>query len=345
MVRAIVAVGALSAMLVVAALTVMDTGADAQETPTETAPAATAAVERRDLASTEEFEGTLGYDDQRELAAQTTGTVTRQATVGRVIANGEQLARIDEEPVILLRGRLAAYRDLTYGVEGRDVKQLDEALVDLGYLDEDDADREYDWATADAVADLQDDLAMYEDGELQRSEYVFAATNLRICSHPVDTGATVGQGQPLLTVSSVRRSIEVELDPGDRDLISTDQPVEVELPTGGTTTGTVAEIGTTISSTADGDDVLNVTIALDDPKPVRRLDHAPVTVVVSTPVAEQVLAVPVEAVVGTAGGGYAVDRVRDGRTTRVTVDLGAWGDGYVEVDGDLREGDEVVVPE
>jgi hypothetical protein len=115
MVRAIVAVGALSAMLVVAALTVMDTGADAQETPTETAPAATAAVERRDLASTEEFEGTLGYDDQRELAAQTTGTVTRLAAVGRVIANGEQLARIDEEPVILLRGRLAAYRDLTYG--------------------------------------------------------------------------------------------------------------------------------------------------------------------------------------------------------------------------------------
>jgi hypothetical protein len=174
---------------------------------------------------------------------------------------------------------------------------------------------------------------------------VFAATNLRIAGHPVDTGATIGQGQPLLTVSSVRRSIEVELDPDDRDLISTDQPVEVELPTGGTTTGTVAEIGTTISSTADGDDVLNVTIALDDPKPVRRLDHAPVTVVVSTPVAEQVLAVPVEAVVGTAGGGYAVDRVRDGRTTRVTVDLGAWGDGYVEVDGDLREGDEVVVPE
>ena len=344
MARAMVAVGVVSVMLVVAALTVMDTGAGAQEAPTEPA-AATASVERRDLASTEEFEGTLGYDDQRDIAAQVTGTVTRLASLGRVIANGEQLARIDEEPVILLRGKLPGYRDLTYGIEGRDVRQLDDALVDLGYLDEDDADREYDWATWNAVEDLQVDLGMEIDGELQRSEYLFAATDLRICSHPVDTGAMVAQGQPLLTVSSVRRSVEVELDPGDRDLVSTDQPVEVELPTGGTSTGTVAEIGTTISSTADGEDVLDVTIALDDPKPVRRLDQAPVTVVVSTPVAEQVLTVPVEAVVGTAGGGYVVDRVRNGRTTRVTVDLGAWGDGYVEVDGDLREGDEVVVPE
>jgi multidrug efflux pump subunit AcrA (membrane-fusion protein) len=62
---------------------------------------------------------------------------------------------------------------------------------------------------------------------------------------------------------------------------------------------------------------------------------------------EDALSVPVTALVGKAGGGYAVEVVRsDGRRDFVAVKLGLFdsGGGRVQVDGDLREGDQVVVP-
>ena len=58
------------------------------------------------------------------------------------------------------------------------------------------------------------------------------------------------------------------------------------------------------------------------------------------------LAVPVEALLALAEGGYAVELAHDdGTTSLVAVELGAFADGWVEVTGDVAEGDEVVVPE
>ena len=60
-----------------------------------------------------------------------------------------------------------------------------------------------------------------------------------------------------------------------------------------------------------------------------------------------VLSVPVTAIVGKSGGGFAVEVVLDGgRRTLVAVELGLFDTtaGRVQVEGDLREGDRVVVP-
>jgi hypothetical protein len=62
---------------------------------------------------------------------------------------------------------------------------------------------------------------------------------------------------------------------------------------------------------------------------------------------ESALSVPVTALVGKSGGGFAVEVVRsDGRRELVAVKLGLFDSaaGRVEVEGDLREGDHVVVP-
>jgi multidrug efflux pump subunit AcrA (membrane-fusion protein) len=59
------------------------------------------------------------------------------------------------------------------------------------------------------------------------------------------------------------------------------------------------------------------------------------------------LSVPVTALVGKAGGGFAVEVVRSGeRRELVAVTLGLFdtADGRVQVTGDLRAGDSVVVP-
>ena len=61
---------------------------------------------------------------------------------------------------------------------------------------------------------------------------------------------------------------------------------------------------------------------------------------------EDVLAVPVNALVALLEGGYAVERVADdGTSTLVGVELGIFQDGWVEVRADgLDAGDAVAVP-
>ena len=68
---------------------------------------------------------------------------------------------------------------------------------------------------------------------------------------------------------------------------------------------------------------------------------------ITTEGVESALSVPVTALVGKSGGGFAVEVVRDGgRRELVAVQLGLFDTtaGRVEVEGELREGDQVVVP-
>ena len=81
------------------------------------------------------------------------------------------------------------------------------------------------------------------------------------------------------------------------------------------------------------------------PEATGSLDQAPVDAYITTEVREHVLAVPVNALLALAEGGYAIEVERDGRRGLVGVTLGLFADGMVEVEGGgLRAGDRVVVP-
>jgi multidrug efflux pump subunit AcrA (membrane-fusion protein) len=72
-----------------------------------------------------------------------------------------------------------------------------------------------------------------------------------------------------------------------------------------------------------------------------------VQVKITTEGVENALNVPVTAIVGRSGGGFAVEVVRaDERRELVAVKLGLFdtAGGRVQVEGDLRVGDRVVVP-
>jgi peptidoglycan hydrolase-like protein with peptidoglycan-binding domain len=65
-------------------------------------------------------------------------TVTRMPVVaGDRVWPGHVIAEVDGRPIVLLRGRLPAYRDLHEGDSGPDVAQLHEALDSAGYADYD----------------------------------------------------------------------------------------------------------------------------------------------------------------------------------------------------------------
>ena len=88
-------------------------------------------------------------------------------------------------------------------------------------------------------------------------------------------------------------------------------------------------------------------ISLDDPAAAGGLDQAPVEVDITTKGVQDALSVPVTALVGRSGGGFAVEVVRAGRRRElVAVRLGLFdtGGGRVQVEGGLRQGEAVVVP-
>ena len=72
------------------------------------------------------------------MAPFSTVTLTRMPEkAGDLVKPGHVIAEIDGRPVILLRGRLPAYRNLHEGDHGPDVSQLQRALGRLGYADYD----------------------------------------------------------------------------------------------------------------------------------------------------------------------------------------------------------------
>jgi hypothetical protein len=116
-------------------------------------------------------------------------------------------------------------------------------------------------------------------------------------------------------------------------------------------TGKVERLGRVAQAPAGQDDNVGAAtipayISLDKPKQASGLDLAPVQVDITTKGVKSALSVPVTAIVGKPGG-FAVEVVRDGgQRELVAVKLGLFdtADGRVEVEGELAEGDQVVVP-
>src|SRR4051812_11126383 len=169
----IVAAAALTAGAAAAAAVVVGLPEAEGGSPPESAtPPATAEVTRGTLVDEETKTGDLGYGDTTAIKARGSGTVTGLAATGSTVTRGKSLYRVDDDPVVLLYGKLPAYRTLRNGVEGRDVKQFERNLWALGYRGFT-VDKEYTSATAAAVEDWQDDLGVPETGAVDPAAVVY----------------------------------------------------------------------------------------------------------------------------------------------------------------------------
>jgi peptidoglycan hydrolase-like protein with peptidoglycan-binding domain len=347
----VLAGGALAVAMVAAGVGARAGDAASAPASTGAAVGATAAVERRDLVERDELVGTLGYAGAGSLLAGAAGTITRLRAPGAVVRRGQALYWLDGEPAaFLLYGRLPAWRDLGPGIaDGDDVRQLERNLRALGHdpggaLE---VDREWDWATTAAVRRFQDARGLAEDGTLARGELVFRPGATRIGEASAAVGQTAAPGRELAAVSSTERRVTVDLEATRQRLARAGDTVTVELPTGRTVKGRIASVGKVAEQPPgeeDGDATIEVTIELRG-KAARGsgLDQAPVDVGFAVERRRSVLAVPVKALLARQGGGFAVELAgAAGRRRVVAVEPGLYADGYVEVEGDLREGRRVV---
>jgi peptidoglycan hydrolase-like protein with peptidoglycan-binding domain len=328
------------------------TAAGGQDGGAEVATA-TAAVTRRDLRATEEVDGTLGYGDTRKVVNGRQGTITALPAEGAVVIRGQALYRVDNRPVPLLYGRLPAWRPLSVGVDdGADVRQLERNLVALGH----DPDRKvtvddhFTWATRAAVRRWQEAAGLEETGTFEPGDAVWQPGPVRAGTVQATVGDAAHPGSPMLEVTSTTRQVSIDLDASRQPYVRAGDRVDLELPGGRTTTGRVRSVGkvATVPSGGDGTDTtptVELVVSLDHPKATGRLDQAPVDASITTEVRRGVLAVPVNALLALAEGGYAVEVERDGRRQLVGVKTGLFADGQVEIEGQgLRPGDRVVVP-
>ena len=317
-----------------------DTGDDARAA----VPTATATAQTRRLVDHEDVEGTLGYAGRRTLGASGAGTLTALRREGSVVGRGQSLLSLDGTPTAyVLYGRTPAYRALSKGVEdGEDVEQLERNLVALGYdpYGAIAVDREFDAATAAAVKRWEQARGVEEDGVVEKGEVVFTDGPVRVGERRAEVGDATSPGRPVLELSSRRRVVTARLDAGRQSLVRRGQRVRVTLPDGRTVTGRVSRVGRVARTDEDGG---TATVALEVTVRGRglRLDGAPVTVSIARTRARRALAVPVQALLATGRGRYAVET--GGRL--VPVELGVFADGWVEVRGaGLRDGAKVTVP-
>jgi peptidoglycan hydrolase-like protein with peptidoglycan-binding domain len=294
-------------------------------------------VERTDLVDRDSIAGTLGYADPGSYSSAVSGVLTALRGEGSTVTRGHSLYSVDNEPAaFLFYGALPAWRDFGPGMtDGDDVEQLERNLRALGY-DVGSVDGDWDWATTDAVERFQRDRGLDDDGTLARGQVVFRGGAVRIGAAKAALGDPVAPGRPLGELSSVDPVVDVDLDASRQRLARVGDRVSVELPSGRTVKGRIAEVGKVATKSRD-ETTIPVTITLSGR--AGSLDQAPVDVSFEVDRARDVLAVPVKALLARQGGGYAVEVVGRGI---VRVEPGLYADDLVEVTGDLREGEKVV---
>ena len=313
-----------------------------------------ATVTRGSLSSRTNVSGTLTYAGSHSVVNQATGTLTALPAVGDVIEPGEVLYRVDGDPVVLLEGNVPAYRTLVEEVSGPDVRQLNADLVDLGFATRAALDPDSDvfgLQTSRALRRLQIRLGLEPTGLLLLGQAVFLPSGVRITELSATSGTPAEQGVSVLSTTSTARQVSIDLNAAQQGLVEVGDRVTVTLPDGNTTPGVVSRVGTVATTPSDeskeASPTIPVGVTLTHPGSIGQLDQAPVLVSITTDSVEDALSVPVTAIVGKSGGGFAVEVVRaDGRRELVAVQLGLFdtAGGRVQVEGDLRQGDRVAVP-
>ncbi|MCW2544380.1 MAG: hypothetical protein JWM40_1932 [Frankiales bacterium] len=325
----------------------------------------TAAVKRGALSDTISEYGTLTYRARPDglpysVINRASGTYTALPTGGDTVSCGDVLYRVDDRPVLLLCGGTPAYRSLASGDSGSDVAELNANLVRLGYATRaqlDPSSPTFTPETASTLQKLQWKLHEDQTGSLDLGQVVFLPESLRVAAVNGVIGGSAQPGVPVVSATSDTPEVQVNLDPSEQDAVKGGDRARITLPNQTSVTGRVTGLGAVarapggLDSAGSGGNAGAATIPLylsiDQPDKARGLDQASVRVEILTVGVENVLSVPVTAIVATSDGGYAVEVAHaDSRRDLVTVTLGLFDDskGRVQVEGDVHEGDPVVVP-
>jgi hypothetical protein len=274
-------------------------------------------------------------------------TYTMLPAVGAVIHRGQVLYGVNGTPVVLLYGSTAPWRAFTPGMTpGPDVAELNAGLGLSG-----DA---FTGATAGAIDAFQSVHGLPATGSLALGTVVFEPGPVRVTAVTPTPGSAVQAG-PVLSVTTTKRVVTIELDAAQQSSVKVGDPVSITLPDNSTTPGRVSYVGTVATAPAasdqsgggGGNPTIEVDVTPTHPGATGHLDQAPVNVSIITATVRDALVVPVNALVALSSGGYAIEVASASGHHLVAVNLGLFddADGLVQVTGaGVAPGQRVVVP-
>ena len=276
------------------------------------------------------------------------GTATAVASEGDVLDHGDTMFTVEGDPVTLFVTDVPFYRTLDLGSTGNDVRVLEASLKEFGFDADGDLtiDGVFDEATKTALVAWQRSINAPVDGVLNIGEVMVTEDPIRIAEAHISIGSTVKQGTVIFTPSTSTSVVSVRLPADDQELLVLGDPVNVIMPNGDDEAATVTSVGTVAIRSQEYGTYFEVEITLAQQGAATGLDEAPVDVEAINDRAENVLAVPVTALLALAEGGYAVEvDAGNGTTSLVGVEVGMYADGSVEIiSDDLEAGTRVVVP-
>jgi len=348
-------VGVVAAGVTGVVATVALTGGGAAPAAAPRVRVSTATVKLTNLSTRILTGGTLGYAAARPLANQLAGTYTYLPAPGRTIGAGHVLYRVDNQPVIEMRGRTPAWRPMAPGISGPDVTELQANLIRLGYASGlfSAPTGYYDALTAEAVQRWQLAAHLLVTGQVGLGQVTFIPAAIRVGALSAAPGRAASPGQAPYEVTSTRRIVSVPVNPS-LPPVNVGDRVSIVLPSLVRTRGRVTAIGPpaagqgsggTGHGSGSGAATSVLTVTPDRPGATGTGTGVPVQVSLTVQSVRHVLAVPVSALLALAGGGYGIEIVTQaGRHRLVGVTAGTFAGGLVQVSGPgIAAGTKVVV--
>ena len=267
---------------------------------------------------------------------------------------------IDATEALAIETAQKAYDDALQ-VYNQGIGATDALAIETAQKAYDDALDEYNNGV-DQVSELAKAKEELEELRLSSRSETFSPTNayasetsLIVGSYINEVGSAVALNSPLYNISSIGIEVVFQVDATDQETVSLGDRVEIELPTDERVPTVISFIDQVVTQTQAGE-FIEVTLEVLNPEEIEAYDQAPVKVFVTTEISADVLYVPVNALLALAEGGYALEvyegEVETGTfngesgvdTNYIAVEIGVFTDGFVEVKGNISEGQVVVVP-
>jgi len=282
------------------------------------------------------------------------------AAVGSTIKVGTALYTVNEQPVFAMYGTLPAYRNMQSGDTGTDITQLQQSLVDLGY-NPGSVDGTFGSATVAAVEAWQTAAGLTVDGIVHLGQVVFISGPSRVIAQLGTVGQSVTTGSQILSIGPESPIVTTTESSTQLGLLTGGQKVDVQLPDNSIVVGKVTSVGGTAassssssgsgsssgSSASSSSSSTAATVALNNPALGNSIAGSSVNVIVTTNSLNDVLAVPLGALLATSSGQFIVQvPTAAGNLSNVSVNPSIYDDtsGIVAVPGaNLSPGERVVV--
>ena len=286
----------------------------------ELAPISEVAAAEADLANARASFDAAIRALRRDISAAALNAVTARVAVAEADVKLDELS--------------SAVESLVARASNTDLRQIAENLAALGY----------DGPLAEQVRAWQQAAGLPVTGIVGPSQLVIAEGPVHIADHSASVGETLIESSPdrgsILDYSTTQKLVTVPLAVGDHALAAVGRSVTVTLPNDAEVVGTISEVASVVT-----DGAIEVTITVANQAALGGLEVASVDVEFVSDSRDDVLSVPVAALLARPEGGFSVEVVSGGASVLVPVDTGLFAAGRVEVTAEgIAEGMQVGVP-